>query len=258
MLCQICLRAAATIHVLDRPPDDPQINSHYCAACHERAYAGRSIGRVVEDDVPPPFLSRPRFTIRHLMIAAGLSGFLDAFLVLFIRLGGPGAPAEIDEWTMRAVLFGNVFCAGAIALILAFRWLARWHWYATTGRWLTFRQMMRDIERMQRAGVRTNGRPASAGEWFFWALGVAWLLLWICGLKTDGLPAWVDSRASQYGIEAVFTYILILPAGELPLYFGMVAAALRRVARERPEAGPPGRIPEETGNDRPERCTPID
>jgi hypothetical protein len=244
MLCLICQRAEATIHVLDWPPDNPQVESHYCVACHERAYAGGSIGRVVEDDVPPPLLSRPRFTIRHLMIAAGLSGLLDAFLILLIRLCGHGTPAEINEWTMRAVLFGNVFCAVCIAMDRAFWWLVRWYVYATTGRWVTLDGLM-PVPRPKGAGPPTSPRRESAGERFFGALIGLWCLLWalcmlwpVCGLGPYGLHVWIDSYIQRYPTEAAFTSLLILFVGALLISSGMVAAALRHRDRERAAAEP--------------------
>jgi hypothetical protein len=248
MLCLICLRAEATIHVLDWPPDNPQAESHYCAACYGRGLVAGPLDGIAVDDVPPPFLSRPRFTIRYLMIAAGLSGLLDASLILFIRICVRGTPAEIGEWTMRAVLFGNVFCAATATVVLGFRWLGRWHWYAMTGRWVTFERLMAATRPTEGAGPPASLRRESAGERFFWALTVAWCslwvlgalsaLFWLCRLDPVGFRVWIDSRPARYVNEVILTYMLILPAGTLVIYSVMVAAALRHRDRERPGAGP--------------------
>lgn len=300
MLCQICLQARATIHVRNHPSDDPQADSHFCPACFDREFVHPPDGWIMVDDDathragPPPFFSRPRFTIRGLMILVGGSALVNAALVLFFRVLISGTPAEIAEWTTRAVLFGNLYCAAIAALVLGFRWLVRWHWYATTGRWLSFSQLMREARLMHEAGISdymnrafsdelerailwsffwanrwhqyartgrwlsfeelipepwqreggripTHPRLASAGEWFFWVLGVAWLLLWVYVLGQRGRTPWIFSYVPGYEVEAIFTYILLLLAGELLIYSGMVAAALRRMARGRPEAEPPGR-----------------
>ena len=39
MICQLCLQAEATIHVLDRLSDDPPVEADYCKTCYDLKYA---------------------------------------------------------------------------------------------------------------------------------------------------------------------------------------------------------------------------
>lgn len=126
MLCQMCLRGVATVHILDRTPGGPPVASDYCPACYDLKY--------VRPTARPPDFPRPRFTIRRLMILAALFAIPNAAVMLVMRSGLiPGTPAQLRDWTVQAFLSANVFCGIMAAYILSFAWLRKVEWHRRTG-----------------------------------------------------------------------------------------------------------------------------
>jgi hypothetical protein len=138
MLCRMCFQAEATVHVLDRPSSDGLVESHYCPACYALKYVNPPTRwLVVSDDslpAPPPAFPRPRFTIRDLMIIAGLFAILNASVALFMRSGlVKGTPARIQEWTTWAFLVANPSFAIFLVEIVILSWLRKMHLHKITG-----------------------------------------------------------------------------------------------------------------------------
>jgi hypothetical protein len=131
MLCRICFRDQAVIHVLDRPSDDPLAESHYCLACYEHRYVHPPTGWIaVLDDPPrpidPPPFPLSRFPIRGLMIVAGLFAFLNAAVALIMRSPGiRGTPAQVRDWTTKAFLIANPYFAILAVEVVSILWLRK-------------------------------------------------------------------------------------------------------------------------------------
>jgi hypothetical protein len=126
MLCRMCLEAEATIHMLDRPSAEKVVEADYCPKCYDVKY-------VNPPDRPPAF-PRPRFTIKNLMIFAGLFAIPNAAAALIMRSSLiTGTPAQIREWTLQAFLFVNIYCGAMAAFGLSLNWLQRAQWHKMTG-----------------------------------------------------------------------------------------------------------------------------
>lgn len=221
MICQMCLRAEATIHVSDSARDGAPVESHYCRACFPIRSAGRPAG--------PPAFPLSRFTIKGLMIVAGLFAIFNAAIVLLMRSGeAPGAPAEIDGRTLRAVLFANIVFAVLAAGVVAILWLSRVRWFKMTGRWVPLTQPTQlKVERLLagRAGMPT-GRwmGASRGERFFFVSEVLWIWLCLFWLTPGRIRAWFPG----FDLELILAWFLLAAGGTVLLHLGVVASTRRR------------------------------
>jgi hypothetical protein len=126
MLCQVCLQAEATIHVLDRLSGDRPVEADYCQACYDIKY--------INPPARPPDFPRPRFTIKQLMILTGVFAAPNAAVMLIMRSGMIlGTPAQIRDWTMEAFLAINFGFGLLVASILLLRWMAEVRSYKMTG-----------------------------------------------------------------------------------------------------------------------------
>ena len=126
MLCQMCLEAEATIHILDRPSTDELVDADYCQKCYHAKY--------VNPPARPPAFPRPRFTIKNLMIFAGLFAIPNAAVALIMRSSLiTGTPDQIREWTLQAFLFANCYCGLMAAFIPTLNWLHKAQWHKMTG-----------------------------------------------------------------------------------------------------------------------------
>ena len=126
MLCQMCLEAEATIHVLDRLSYGPPVEADYCPKCYHLKYVNPPARR--------PAFPRPRFTIKNLMVFAGLFAIPNAAVTLIMRSSLiTGTPAQIREWTLQTFLFVSIYCGVMAALVLSLNWLLKVQWYNMTG-----------------------------------------------------------------------------------------------------------------------------
>jgi hypothetical protein len=128
MLCQSCSQAEATIHVSVREPDKPDVDSDYCHACHQLQVTNWPPAD------PPPF-PLSRFTIKGLMIVAGLFAILNAAVVLVLKRDPfPATAARIPDLTIRALLVGNLGFAVFLSDCLAMSWLEKLARYRKRGK----------------------------------------------------------------------------------------------------------------------------
>jgi len=127
MLCEKCLQAEATIHVSVREPGKPELDSDYCHACYQIQAANPT-------PADPPACPLSRFTIKGLMIVAGLVAILNAAVVLLIR-HDPFAvtAARISDFTIRALLIDNLCFAVFLSECLAVFWLEKLARYRKRG-----------------------------------------------------------------------------------------------------------------------------
>ncbi len=126
MLCQMCLEADATIHMLDRPAADRFVEADYCQTCYHLKYVNPPASR--------PVLPRPRFTIKKLMIFAAVFAIPNTAVALLMRSGLiTGTSAQIRDWTLQAILVANFFCGVIAAFILSQNWLQKAQWHKMTG-----------------------------------------------------------------------------------------------------------------------------
>ena len=163
MLCWVCFRAEATIHVLDRPSDDPRVESHYCPACYELKY--------VNPPTPadPPAFPLSRFTIKGLMIVVAIFALINAALALLTRSGPvQGTPAQFRAWTVKAFLIANPFFAILLVECVTMEWLRRRRLHKITGG-----------VPLPHPAAFNQWEGASPLEYLFGGLGLVWPLVFI-------------------------------------------------------------------------------
>jgi hypothetical protein len=226
MLCQVCFLTEASMHVLDRPPDDPLVETHYCPACYERKYIRLPTGSIVVADdppsAPPPAFPRLRFAIKDLMLLAGSYAIINAALALFMRSGlVRGTPAQIQAWTIRAFLVANPFFAFFWVEIAILQCLRRLHVHKLTGGQCrfhskSFSQLI--ASRMAWEAASPLGRAALV-------LCLAWpftWLLWMGLLIPRRAVYFIITRNDPLLTAAVF--VLVIWGIWMLLYWGLVAS----------------------------------
>jgi hypothetical protein len=231
MLCQICLQAEATIHMLDRLSGNPPVEANYCQTCYDLKY--------VDPPARPPvspahttqparlhWLPRPRFTIKGMMIVAGLFAILNAAVVLFMRSGLiPGTPAQIRVWTIKAFLVANLsFPVIAVELFVSSQLVKirsqRLYGGTHAGKPTTRRKLDRQL--LSRAGL---WKRASRLERLFLILLASWPIMCDCLVLNQSFRSFLMGKDPWVVIPAL---PLAFFGGMMLLGLGLVASTRRR------------------------------
>jgi hypothetical protein len=229
MLCRVCFRAEASMHVLDRPSCDGLIETHYCLACYDLKYVNPPTGWIaVPDDSPPalpPAFPMRRFAIRDMMIVAGFFAVLNAALALFVRSGLiRGTPAHVQERAIEVFLVANSACALLLAEIAIFSWLRKRYFHKITGGSPPDR-----LKGARRLTGRIAWEGASPLERVLLILCLTWPFTWLFWLGML-FHMRVLHRILYWTSPLVFTAALplIVLGIETVLLGGLFAAARRR------------------------------
>jgi hypothetical protein len=215
MLCQICLRAEATIHVSDPTAGEPPVESDYCHACFHIKYA---------QPTDPPEFPLKRFTIKGLMIVTGLFAILNAIVVLYMRSGlVTGTPAQTRDWTLKVLLIHNCCFAAFLGDSLVKSWLKKSARYRMTGG--ATHTLLRKSNRHPTDHIDVWS-SASPRERVFLALLQVWFLVCISGFlfPSSDSHSWII----RLNLRSLLALLLLMITIWALLLWGLVASMRRR------------------------------
>lgn len=215
VLCRMCQKAEATTRVSVSLPGAPAVEPACCKSCS---------AHLLEHALPPPFpptlFPRPRFTIRHLMILAGVSGLVHVAIILTVRaLVGEGNPAAVRAWTLRVALYTDVFGPVLATEFLAFLWFERLRWYKITGRWVPLRRLA--SEQALLAPAMGLGRKwVTRNEWALRGFSLLLLVQSIYWILNYRIRPWFPG----YEIESLLAVLVVMNGGLDLLTLGLAAS----------------------------------
>jgi hypothetical protein len=215
VICRMCNQAEATTRVSVPLPGVRPVEAPCCKPC-----SAHLLGHAQPPPYRPTLFPRPRFTIRHLMILAGVSGFVHIAIILLVRICvGPGNPAGIRAWTLRMALFTDVFGPVLAAEFLAFWWFERLRWYRITGRWVPLKRL---------AAEQALLAPALGREWR-WASWNVYALRFFSLLLLVQSVYWLLSQKDRpwfpgYEFESLLSVMVVMYTGLALLALGFAAS----------------------------------
>jgi hypothetical protein len=197
MLCQMCLQAEATVHVLDRLSGDHPVEADYCKACYDLKYVHLPAR-------PRLVFPRPRFTIQDMIGVVVVAALLNMAIVLVMRspLIPPGTPAQVRDWTIKAFLGMNLGFGLMMACIFSMSWLARIRLYKMTGGLVPTPEWKMPPLKVFLRRLVTGLGPMLA----WWTIGM-FLLRWLVSTRT----LWAGGRPNHQVILLVLGVITLVP-----------------------------------------------
>jgi hypothetical protein len=217
MLCQICLQAEATIHVSICSSSETPVESDYCHACYQIKDADRA-------PADPPVFPLSRFTIRDLMIVAGLFAILNAAIVLYMRSGQiSGPPVRIGDRMPKVLVIVNLVFAVYLSEFVVMRWFKEYIWHKKAGGTIRTAPWGPDRRATEPTDVWSEASPR---EQIFLSLLHAWFSLCfvVVLFPTLGTDSWV----LRLNFGPFLTLLLTVIGVWILLIWGLVDSTRRR------------------------------